>query len=172
MPPELYQMPSFYPSRKVSKYWWNYPGLQFPACIIISTPDFVVPGMWTNLYAFNCLFLFCLLVSFFSIRYLHIFCLTKPITPLCWYLVVLGYLPALHPIVIYMHLCTLGWMVFLSLPSTSTTHYTAFHSPPMHTTNTRRSLVLFPGPRPAFHRLGTVPYCTATGSWARAWDQG
>ena len=43
-------------------------------------------------------------------------CLAKLITPLCWYCVVLGYLPALHPIVMYMHLCTLGLnecMVFL-----------------------------------------------------------
>ena len=30
-------------------------------------------------------------------HYLHIFCcLAKPITPLCWYLLVLGYLPVLH----------------------------------------------------------------------------
>ena len=29
-----------------------------PAHIIFSTPDFVVPGIWTNLYAFNCFFFF------------------------------------------------------------------------------------------------------------------
>ena len=38
--------------------WWNYPGLQFPARIIFSTPDFVVPGIWTNLYAFNCFYFY------------------------------------------------------------------------------------------------------------------
>ena len=41
-----------------SKTWWNYPGLQFPARIIFSTPDFLVPGIWTNPYAFNCFFFF------------------------------------------------------------------------------------------------------------------
>ena len=118
MPPELYQMPYFYPSRKLSKYWWSYRGLQFPALIIFSTPDFVVPGMWTNLYTPNSFvfFLLCFIVLFLFIHYLHLFCcLAKPITPLCWYLVVLGYLPVLHPIfTTYVHLCTVGWMVFLS----------------------------------------------------------
>ena len=60
-------------------------------------------------------FLLCLLVLFFYIRYLHIFCLAKPITPLCWYLV-LGYLPALHPIFnSYVHAFMYTWMNGISL---------------------------------------------------------
>ena len=92
----------------------NYPGL----CLyhifnarLCSTWD--VEQTWLLL---TVCFLFCFILVVF-IRYLYIFCLAKPITPLCWYLLVLGYLPALHPIfniVMYIHLCTLGWMVFLS----------------------------------------------------------
>ena len=44
----------------------------------------------------SCSFFICL-VLFFICLYLHIFCcIAKPII-LCWYLVVLGYLPVLHP---------------------------------------------------------------------------
>ena len=70
-----YQMPSFYLSRKLSKYWWSYRRLQFPALIIFSTPDFVVPGMWTNLYipnSFVFVFLLCFIVLFLFIHHLHI----------------------------------------------------------------------------------------------------
>ena len=82
--------------------------------------------MWTNLYALICLFCCCCFVfystslscSFFIRLYLHIFCcFAKPII-LCWYLVVLGYLPVLHPKFttyvhsIYVHL---DEMVFLFL---------------------------------------------------------
>ena len=101
-------MPSFYPSRKLSKYWWSYWTLQFPALIIFSMPDFVVPGMWTP----NRLFLFCLIVSFLFIHYLHIFCcLAKPITPLCWYLLVLGYLSyfILYLLLMYIYVQSDEW---------------------------------------------------------------
>ena len=49
------------------------------------------------------------LVLFYSL-YFFIFCLAKPITPLCWYLA-LGYLPALHPIfTTYVHAFMYTWM--------------------------------------------------------------
>ena len=41
-------------------------------------------------------FCFFILPHCLVLFYLHTFCLAKPITSLCWYLVVLGYLPALH----------------------------------------------------------------------------
>ena len=66
-----------------------------------------------------CLFSFILppcLCSFLFVTYLDIFCLAKPITPLCWYLVVLGYLPALHPIFnSYVHAFMYTWMNGISL---------------------------------------------------------
>ena len=61
--------------------------------------------------------LFCFIVLFLFVRYLHILCcLTKPITPLCWYLLVH------HPVFTsYVHIIyTFGWMVFLP------------HNPPVH----------------------------------------
>ena len=52
--------------------------------------------------SFVCFVVYCtslhVLFVFFICLYLHILCcVAKPITPLCWYLVVLGYLPVLHP---------------------------------------------------------------------------
>ena len=96
-PQKLYQMPTFCPSKKPNKYWWIYLGLQYPALTIYSMPDFVAPGMWTNLYAFNHLFmsLFCLSFSFTCI---HFVALPSPSLFLCWHLAVLGYSPVLHPI--------------------------------------------------------------------------
>ena len=56
-------------------------------------------------------FFFFLLPHYLVLFCLHTFCLAKPITSLCWYLVVLGYLPALHLIFTsYVHAFMYIWM--------------------------------------------------------------
>ena len=86
------KQPKVFLQFNLSKYWWSYLELQFPALIIFQCQT-LQPGMWTNLYALNNFLFYSVLFFLYS----YIFCLPKPITPLCWCLVVLGYLPALHP---------------------------------------------------------------------------
>ena len=108
MPSELHQMSSsFYPSKKLNNYWWIYLGLQSLAPTTFSMLDSVIVGMWMNLCAFN----YFILPHCFYYHLHFILCLAKPITPLCWYLVVLGYLFVLHPISIVMYIAFMYiWM--------------------------------------------------------------
>ena len=119
------KQPKVFLQFNLSKYWWSYLELQFPALIIFQCQT-LQPGMWTNLYALNNFLFYSVLFFLYS----YIFCLAKPITPLCWCLVP-GYLPALHPtftrlvthIAIYLLLDE--WYIYIYLLSDDRTSFRA-----------------------------------------------
>ena len=116
-------MPSFYPSRKLSKYTvgpiqdcifqlalhFQHQTLQYLGCE--QTPHAFNGFFFYFIFLLLFFYYHCLVLFFFYSLLAYILCcLAKPITPLCWYLLVLGYSPVLHPIFtsyvhsIYVHL--------------------------------------------------------------------